>query len=199
MSTSVLTNKTEVKSFLNITSTTYDTQIDALIPIVLEDINLYCKNYFIKSTAYFWDNGWTLSTASEITNSDTGDIFTEQFIDGDTIIIRGSKWNDDYYTIASVESTKITVNESLNAESTDSNITIFRVDFFKDLPYICSNMIGYNLFARNQAGNKGVTSESIGDYSVSYGTGSGNVAAGSNAYPRSVISGLNKYRIAGKK
>jgi hypothetical protein len=180
MSTRVLTTIDRVKAFAQITTTNYDGYIDLLIPIVLEDINHYTNNYFTQSWRYFTSNDFDFSTALTITDNSAGNDF-----------------NDDYYTIASLTSTVLTVNESLNAESTSNNvIAIYRVEFPKNLEFIAANMLNYQILT--SAGKKIYESESLGDYSYTLAKGTGNTGL-SNSYPDSIIKSLNKYRVMNKK
>jgi hypothetical protein len=111
----------------------------------------------------------------------------EDFRSGDTIYLSGSKFNDNYFTLSTAGSSFITVNESVVTEASTSGkmILINRVDFPKDLELIVSQMIGYKL---NQD-YKGVASESIGDYSISF------QSVGLSNYPSNIINSLNKYKI----
>jgi hypothetical protein len=197
MSTRVLTTIDRVKAFAQITTTNYDGYIDLLIPIVLEDINHYTNNYFTQSWRYFTSNDFDFSTALTITDNSAGNDFNDELQAGDTILVYNSQFNDDYYTIASLTSTVLTVNESLNAESTSNNvIAIYRVEFPKNLEFIAANMLNYQILT--SAGKKIYESESLGDYSYTLAKGTGNTGL-SNSYPDSIIKSLNKYRVMNKK
>lgn len=196
MSTYVLTNSSRVKTLNGITSTEYDAYIELTIPMIIDDIKNYCKNTFAQKGRYVYDSNMSFSSAnSEVIPSSTSDNFQEEFIAGDTIYILGSNFNDGFYSLGTVNTTSLVVNESFVTESTNVNTIIYRVDFPSDIEKIAADMIGYNISMLGS--NRGVNSERIGDYSITY---SGNmVSVGANSYPRSAIGGLNKHRKAGLK
>jgi hypothetical protein len=200
---SVLVSTTDVKQFLQITTTTYDTLIDAYIPIVVEDISDYCNQFFTQSWRIFSGPDFDFSsTALTITDSnDTTTDFAEELQTTDTIRVFNSQFNNEYFTVSAISANVLTVNESyINDESTSNNqITISRVEFPKPLQVIASEMIGHKIQNTDITFNKGVSNKRIGDFSISYSGNSGNyVNVGSNSYPQSIVSGLNKYRVVGK-
>jgi len=187
MSTYVLTNKYRLKSFIQETSTTYDTLIDLLIPIVLDEIKERTNNTFLQSTRYVFDDLISFSTISNtISCNNTSWDFSSQLRAGDIIHVNYSKYNDNYYSLSTVASSYILTNETLITESSDSGkrVLICRVDFPKDLEFIASNMINYQLKNIN---NKDVVSESLGDHSVSFGSNLG-------GYPEAIVKPLTKYK-----
>ncbi len=192
MSTTVLTATSSVKMLLNITSTTKDDMITAMIPKVIDDINYYTNNWFLQSTRYIYTNDINFSTGSSIaaglmTLETTGWTFTEDFRAGDTIYISGTKFNDGYYTCATVGSSSIVTNEIMITEASTSGKLplINRVDFPRDLELIASQMVGYKVNQEYQ----GKASESIGDYSISY------ITLGTANYPPNILNSLNKYKL----
>lgn len=206
MSTSVLTTLTEVKSLLQITSTSQDTLITSLIPITLEDINRITDNYFLQSTRVVYTNqifssvtimNTTATTSAPGTTSysyrlcletsgNTYLMFNENFQAGDTLYVNGSKFNDGYFTAASVGSTDITLNEAVTSEPSTSGkfLAVYRVDFPRDLPMQAAQMIDFTI--NKDYGS--LQSESLGDYS--YNSGS----LGKNQYSENILAALNKYK-----
>jgi len=189
MSTYVLTSLSRIKDLTGIASTNYDTMISMIIPMVIDDIKNYTNNWFTVTDRKVSDSNYTFSTGKTITPTSTSYNFSEYFINGDIIHIYNSRFNDGYYSLATVTSTMLTVNENLNAESTNVTVIIHRIEFPKDLEFIAANMIKYQTDMR--ATNKGINSESLGDYSVNYGAGSGSML---NSYPDGILGQLNKYR-----
>lgn len=90
--------------------------------------------------------------------------FSETYIAGMYIVIKHSLVNDGLYKIASVTSTKITVEETLLAENTGEYILIVGSSPPKSFVNLATE-IG------NFKESVGVASESIDDYSVSFDKG----------------------------
>lgn len=188
----ILVETSSVKQYTGITSTTYDDFITDMETIVLDDIVHYCKNSFVRSTQYYWTDLVSFSTSTglnTILSSDTEYDYTEFFAAGNAIKVVDSFQNNAYYSVNEVGTTYIIVNESITSEtsSTGKFPTIWRVDFPKDLPFIASRMISYQIDVQ---GKSGLISESLGDYSYTLG----DTLAGSNSYPSNVLNGLTKYR-----
>lgn len=192
MSTNVLVATSNVKQYTGITSTSYDSLIEVMNPIILDDITHYCKNSFVRSTQYYWTDLVTFSTSTglnTILSSDTEYDYTDFIASGNIIKVVDSFQNNGYYSVASVGTTYITTNETITSEtsSTGKFPTIWRVEYPKDLPFIASRMIRHLI---DFQGKEGIQSESLGDYSYTLS----NTIAGSNSYPASIINGLTKYR-----
>jgi len=200
----MIVTRDEVKTFLGITGTDYDTLIDTYIPIITEDIVEYCNNTFVAkdpctyqakiiysktNTIAFVD-----SNPDTITDSDNGFI-TAGFISGDDIYIEGTIRNNGHFTADTVEAGTLTLNDidSLTAEDASENTTptISLVIFPKPLKIVASQMIGYQLFQINDT--RGALRESLGDYSVTYDKPSDTIVGG-NMYPKDIIVGLAAYK-----
>jgi hypothetical protein len=191
MSTNVLVATSNVKLYTGITTTSYDALIEALNPIVLDDIRHYCKNDFANSTMYFWDDQVSFSTSTgsnSILSSDTDIDYTDFIAAGNVISVVDSIQNNAYYSVSSVATTYIIVNESITTESSSTGKypVIKRIEYPKDLPFIASRMIKHLIDTQNNAGYQ---SESLGDYSYTLTT-----IIGSNSYPQSIAGALTKYR-----
>lgn len=193
MSTNVLVASSLVKLYAGITSTDYDQLIEDLNPIVLDDITNYCKNSFVNSTMFYHDEQLSFSTSTgdnSIFNNDTG-IELDEFVNvGDIIYVTDTIYNNCYFSIASVNTTQITTNETVVTESTgDGRIPlIVKTQYPKDLPFIASRMIKHLIDVQ---GRNDVISESLGDYSYTLGE---ITSAGGNMYPANILTGLTKYR-----
>lgn len=109
-------------------------------------------------------------TFSAAASTITGEM-TETYLAGQYIMIDCSVLNDDVYKIASVsvvgDDTILTVNEGLQSEVATARL--FGLMPPKDFLELVTEIDTYKA-----SGNKeGITSESIDDYSVSYGSGGG--------------------------
>ena len=110
----MIATKTEIKAFLSITSTSQDSLIDRLIPVIESDIREYCHNDFRDENVYMQssDISFTRNTTSAdtITYDGTGDGFIDsQFKAGQTVRVQGSYNNDGFFEVESVSSTTLTM------------------------------------------------------------------------------------------
>jgi len=195
LSTNVLVASSNVKLWTGITSTDYDETIEALNPIILDDITNYCKNSFVRSTMYQWDDNISFSTStgsnSIISNASTSDVDFTEFIDvGNIIRVVDAIQNNGYFSVVSVNSTVITVNETIKTESSSTGKfpIVYRVDYPDDIPFIGAKMIRWSIDSQNR---DGLRSESLGDYSYTL-----QELVGNNMYPTNIVGGLKKYKKA---
>lgn len=182
---------TEVKAYLGITSTTYDTLIGYYVPMAVQEFFEYTNNYF--------DNNAVLIRSAQITASSTAftlvitgtNFSTYSFASGDEIRVRNSQRNDGYYTADTVSSATITVSgSSVYVATTDlrdeasgeATWTVNKIDVPVSVKPILAAMVKHKL--DNPVGTP--KSESLGDYSVVYGGG---------AYPEQIIQSMNTYRL----
>jgi hypothetical protein len=93
--------RNNIKQLLGITETTYDTQIEMLIPQLLDTICEYCKNDFLLygRNGYVYDNKTMVATANTITLSTSIPLAA-----GDFIRLYGTNYNDGLYQIYSYSS-----------------------------------------------------------------------------------------------
>lgn len=188
----------EVKAVLNTTgSTAYDARISTFIPYVQEDILEYTGNDF--ADGYVSQEG-ALTIA---TSTGRGDKITDPnskflaagFAPGMDIAIEGGYSNVGIWTIGSSSGSVTAANIFLASSSqvipqdrTDEvnvagTITVSRVKWPLSLKPIAAKMVWHLIDKPKDAGAQ---SESLGDYSITY--------AGSNAYPETVLRGLEKWR-----
>lgn len=118
----------------------------------------YCKKHFIysyeKISLEFKD------TASVYTIEGA---FTETYLAGQYIYITNSVLNNGAYLISAATSTKLTVVESVMAETATTYILGLMIPkSFRSL------LTEISLWVTNQGGKDGIASESIDDYSVSF-------------------------------
>ena len=183
---------TEVKTYLSETSTTYDTLIGAFLPMCLQDFFDYTNNYFDNNAVRIQSANITASS-SALTLVVTGTNFsTYSFLSGDEIRIRNSKRNDGFYTAGTVSSATITVTSSdtnvatytlRDEEELEASWTINKIDFPIGVKPIIASMVKWRI--EHPSGVP--QSESLGDYSVTYG---------GMDYPASITKSMDKYRLA---
>lgn len=161
----MIINKANIKTLLGITSTAYDTKIDACIPIVMDNIIESCNNPFLfkNINGYVYNNASMTFTSTTLTLN-THDISLDV---GDWFRIHGSLYNDGIYQIKTIVGEVITIETSKN----------FRVETLRNgiiaLMDIPSNLI--NVFCDYvndefvNVKHKGVVTEKIDDYSIQYG------------------------------
>jgi hypothetical protein len=182
---------TEVKTYIQETSTTYDTLIGAFLPICLQDFFEYTNNYFDNNAVRIETSNVTASS-SDRTLIITGTNFsTYSFQSGDEFRIRNSKRNDGFYTAATVSSATITVSSSSDYVATftlrneaeqEAFWTINKIDVPMSVKPLIASMIKFKI--EHTGGTP--QSERLGDYSVTYGGGE---------YPESIMKSMNKYRL----
>jgi hypothetical protein len=183
----------KVKSLLQISvaDTSKDSLISELIPIVQDVVLKFTENSFEILT----DLVYRLSNTISFEAGSPPKIFDPQnqliaigFTSGLDIKVKGSKFNDNYYTIDSLtdgvlnlSSSDTLINEPANNLFT---ILITVVQFPRGIELPVSKLIGFHLDKKKTSN---VASESLGDHSISY------QSAGS--YPKHIIEDLVQYRL----
>lgn len=176
---------TEVKELLQITTTSTDSLIETLIPIVVVDAHEYTKNYFENYDVQVSSS--TIAFGSDEITADY-DFDDYGFDDDQWIRVKGSYRNNGIYKISSVSSSTITIDtddsiDSITTEDLDDYVTITKIEYPKALKLIIAKMINHHL----NDNKDDIKSESISRYSVTY-------QDSINGYPKSIISGLNRWR-----
>lgn len=182
----------EVKTYLAITGVASDSLIQTYIPIVQRRVVEICNNPFLAS----YENGRLLLEGQGVvfaTNKMTADdsFGDAGFAAGDEIVVDGSYRNDGYYIVSTVTDDEITLYASAGtvvSEISGASIVVGVVDWPRGIKPIVANMLRYDMDVRPLL--KGVSSESIGDYSVTY-TNTG----GGYGYPADIMYGLSIYQI----
>lgn len=186
----MIITRQEVKDLLSLNVDNYDTLIDAMIPITQDFIIKYTNNYFevLTDTIYIQSNTISFVPGTNPSIHDSQNNFIVcGFVDGTHIRVKGSKNNDGIYFVDTVEAGKLTLSnlDELNPESEDRNVLveITLVKFPRGLKLTTANMINYQI---QQQTTKSISSESLGDYSVSY--------KNTNSYPDNILKELNQYK-----
>jgi len=186
----VIATRTEIKTLLQISVTTYDTLIDALISICQDEIIEYCNSHFAQNILdtdneqFEGGNTYTFASSGKtITDSDS--LFP--FSTGQDIYISGSRYNDGHYTLTNATTSVLTTSETLIDEAEGANVVIKLVTWPKALKMTLADLIGYKISDKCI----GTTSENIsGAISTGYAPELG-------SYPETLMKGLNKYRVVG--
>jgi len=180
-----LITSAQVKSILQITGTDYDTIIDVLIPFVQEMV-VYsiCNNTFKNPNVYTYAS--TISFTTKILDSDSNFVEND-FIDASDIIVQNSKHNNGIYLINGITAGELTLDftysteTALTVETADNTALVQKIEFPSSLRVPAAMLLNYFMQKDNL---KGVKSESVLTYSVSY----------SEDIPKNITSMFNKYR-----
>jgi len=193
----------EVKSILGLTDSTYDTQIAYFIPFVENDLVDYLNNCFPDGYVYR-ESGSDLefvrgdSDTKDYISDTAAEFLVKGFADGMDITVNNSGANDGLFHIDSASTGKLSlieygvlIDQDLD-DTADNNYTgtvlISRVKWPKAIKLPAAKMVWYLI---DEAKVSNVQSERLDDYSVTYGS---LIYAGSNAYPKTIIDMLDKYR-----
>ena len=195
----MIATKIEIKALLAITSTTQDSLIDRLIPIVEDDIREYTNNSF-QDDNVFIQSGDILFTRNS-TSADTidldgsGDGFVDSlFKDGQTVYVQGSFNNDGFHEVETVTSAAMTMFtttsrpffQEMVTEDEGVFVLITKVDYPVALKNSMSQMMKYKLSNYDYS----VESETVARYSVTFNT---NELI--NGYPRGLMTALNRWKV----
>ena len=115
-----------------------------------------------------------------------GDI-VDTFKVGDAILISGSKRNNGYYTVKTVNAAYLETVENITSEIAEA--FIFLAIIPDALIQIVGRMVWYNIYKRPVV--SGMQSERIGSYSYTL------QAVGGMGYPEDIIGDLNNYACMG--
>ena len=176
----------QVKCVLQLDST-YDDTIELLIPFV-QDMVVYsiCNNTFKNPNVYTYASTISFDTsADQILDSDSNFVEND-FIISD-IIVQNSKYNNGIYEVSAVAVGALTINfehsvlNALTEETVDNTVLVQKIEFPSSLRVPAAMLLNYFMQKDNL---KGVKSESVLTYSVSY----------SEDIPKNITSMFNKYR-----
>jgi hypothetical protein len=184
----MIITRTEVKSLLKITDTDWDSFIDMNIPIIEQVICDYCNNDFIdKRYDWFSSNGIAFVNATnEITFTNIGN---KDLIAGDSIRIYRSKRNNQSFTIDTVNSNSLILNDidTVKEETADDVVYLTKLDYPKPLKLTVSKMMKFLMSELDNNKTPGAKSEKIDDYSITY-------EDDYQGFPLSIMKFLNSYR-----
>lgn len=190
----------EVNTILGFTST-YDTSIQNWLPYMPGRVCAICNNFFKYKLAYVSGGDFVFSAAASTITTEEDDFVDDgRFKAGYDIYVQGTLYNDGFYCMSAVTSTQITIDTDSqygikvlvdeNVETEDLyDVYISLIMWPKEIKPIVANMLRYDIFERDT--KKGIQSEKIGNYSVSYFRAAG---LGYN-YPDDIIGGLDMFII----
>jgi len=196
----MIATREEIKTLLSITAVTQDPLIDTLIPIIESDIREYCNNGFNDGNVYLSSSEISFthnSTSADTINLDIStneDGFVDaQFKADQTVQVCGSYNNNEFFEIASVSSTALTLYENSEMANFDELLTedesvlvrIDKVTYPKALKNSVAQMCKYKLSQYDYS----VKSETVSRYSVSFNEDL------SGGYPKAIMTSLNRFRI----
>lgn len=184
----MIITRTEVKSLLKITDTDWDDFIDMNIPIIEQIICDYCNNDFIdKRYDWFSSNEIAfVNSSNSITFTGIGD---KDLVAGDSIRIYRSKRNNQTFTIDTVNSDSLVLNDidTVKDEIADNVVYLTRLDYPKPLKISASKMLNMLIAELDNNKTPGAKSEKIDDYSITY-------EDNYQGFPLSIMKQLNTYR-----
>jgi len=121
---------------------------------MIEQILQEIRNYYIV------DGGWASKVdADGLIVNDAG-----IYMPGAYVWVVGSVINDGVYKVIGIEGNKLTVDGSLQAEMIERRYRVYLLGIPKAVLDLAEEIMAYN-----DKNASGVKSESLGDYSVSYG------------------------------
>lgn len=183
----MIATRNEIKTLLQLTDNTYDSFIEANIPLIDQIICDYCNNDFIDTEFDYFS-----STEISFDNTDNSINFTgigdKDLIATDTIRVYKSLRNNQLFTVDTVNSNSIIVNciDNITDEDAGEGIFIAKVTYPKSLKMVVAKMIKY-LIAQLSEDEVGIKTEKIDDYSVTY-------IDDISGFPSSIMKSLNNYR-----
>jgi hypothetical protein len=164
-------------------SSSLSTIYEDWIPAVVYDFFDYTYNYFENDRVCLQGQIFEFSTSGTCTVFGTN-FSTWHFASGDNIRVCGSIRNDGFFAISTITNDVLTIStdQTLHTELRESHVKITKMDVPESAKMIMSQMIKFRM-ENTTATPK---SESLGDYSITYGDLSG-------GYPEGINNAMNKY------
>lgn len=181
----------KAKTLLQITSSTYDTYINALIPIVESIISQYTNddfldivkinNSFVPNT-YVYSRTLSFVSATNSINDSANLLNTYNFKIGDSIRCYYTLHNNQSFTIKTIAAGSIVLEaiDTVSDESAGTDILICKLKYPLYLEMIAAEMLGYKISKKDMT----VKSKSIDDYSYT------NYDNFVNGYPKSIFESV---------
>ena len=156
---------------------------------MLNAVIKYLNNYFFEYTYTVPKYQFTVDCTFTASDTITGD-FTDTFIVGEYILVKGTRVNDGIYKVTANGGTSLTVDATLDitisTESTEVETTLTKMYIPDELIELIAEIKTYNTNTTD-----GIVSESQGERSVTYGTSSG---GGSTGWKSAFSDRLSTYR-----
>ena len=187
----------EIKKLLRITATTYDQEIQDLIPIVQRDLVDYLNNSFPDKQTTYLASSIELNARSGTdapTISDTeGQFEIEGFAVGMDIALENTYRNVGIYTLSGVSSdtlilsvTDTLMDEESTAEYGGRSIRITRIYWPNALKTYFAEMVWEKI---SRTRERGITNKSLGPSAVTY------AETGYGGYSSDLLAGLKKWKL----
>jgi hypothetical protein len=185
----------KAKTLLQISGSTYDTLINSLIPLVEEVIVDHCNNYFIDDDislngiriprVYMYNNDLEFVNSTNSIDNSVKDLTSYDFNVGDSIRVFNSKFNNKSFTIDSITTGSIILNDiNIVKNESGNTVMVVRLEYPRPLEIVAAQMIKFNMAKITP----GMSSEHIDSYSYNLGE------ITSSGYPKVIMNGLNDYR-----
>ena len=155
-----------VRTLLQLPDNSSDELVKTLIPIAQQKICAYCRNNFLDVSKQSTSSNLTFDETTVVDSNNTT-LFSDEDFDVGDYFIRGSKHNDGFRTIKTVESDTLTISDDAKfaAEAADRTVTITKVKFPTGIELDVALFIKWMMSMKG----KTVKSESLpGGYSVTY-------------------------------
>lgn len=174
---------------------TYNEFILAQLPIVQSYIFNYIGHHFTNKDRYV-TGALTGVKADGTLKINNADLAGAGFYAGCHVYLENSLANNGFYTVKSISSDTITIDDHDNCQDETSAsgllVYLYRADVPDGLKLIASKMIRYNL-EKDGVLEKSIKSEAIGDYKVTY---AGNERASDEDYPEHITRDLKSFQRA---
>jgi hypothetical protein len=188
----MILTRSEAKALLKITNTDQDTYIDLNLPTIEQIICDYCNTDFINKQFDYFSSGSISFIASDNSINMTG-IENKKLIANDSIRVYKSLRNNQTFTIDSVSTGKIIVNDidTIIDEDEGKGVYITKITYPKPLKLTAAKMMNFLIADLDEDKTPGAKSEKIDDYSITY-------EDDFQGFPLSIMKALNFYRQAYK-
>ncbi len=180
---------TQVTVFTDISQSAGTITTNGFIPIVQDRITDYCYNWFVNDDIDLQGSLVFNATAATIVSQNSFE--TEGFAAGDEFFVYNSLRNDGYYTIDSISAETITIasTETVVSEISGQSILVSLVQWPNSIAYVAAQFVKYDTDDRGKR-VAGLTAQSLGPRSESYGTD-----FGAFGYPSDLLSLLDQFKI----
>jgi hypothetical protein len=158
----------EVKTLLQLTDTTKDTIIAAVLPEARAKVDAYCNSSF--SNGIYVEADTISFTAAAGQASATINDSVVGFVDAGFASgyarVSGSYYNDGIFAVSAVAGGALSVSDVLVSESAGATIRISRVNYPQGIKHAAAMLVKWMI----ERSGKLETSESLPGYSVTYKT-----------------------------
>ena len=188
----MIITRSEAKALLKITNTDQDSFIDLNLPTIEQIICDYCNTDFINKQFDYFSSGSISFIASDNSINMSG-IENKKLVAGDSIRVYKSLRNNQTFTIDSVSTGKIIVNniDTITDEDEGKGVYITKITYPKPLKLTAAKMMNFLIADLDEDKTPGAKSEKIDDYSITY-------EDDFQGFPLSIMKALNFYRQAYK-